>query len=184
MKRSFERDRRQSSSRRQRCTVIITADSTCAMTLAIATPSAAMWHFMTKNRFSITFSMPDIVRYSSGLFVSPAALSTPLPKLYTAIAGMPSAYMLKYSTAPSSSSSFVRSSTNMSLAKTQHIRHSSTPAAAQMMKEVWMFFSVLSLSSAPSERATSTFTPLPSPIKKPVKSVTSCVVEPTAPSAR
>ena len=153
------------------------------MTLAIATPSAAMWHFMTKNRLSITFSMPDIVRYSSGLFVSPAALSTPLPKLYTAIAGMPSAYMLKYSTAPSSSSSFVRSSTNMSLAKTRHIRHSSTPAAAQMMKEVWMFFSVLSLSSAPSERATSTFTPLPSPIKKPVKSVTSCVVEPTAPSA-
>jgi len=90
--------------------------------------------------------------------------------------------MLKYSTAPSSSSSFVCSSTNMSLAKTQHIRHSSTPAAAQMMKDVWMFFSVLS--SAPSERATSTFTPLPSPIRKPVKSVTSCVVEPTAPSAR
>ena len=91
LKRSFEKDRRQSSFLRQRCTVIITADSTCAITLAIATPSAAIWHFMTKNRLSITFSMPDTVRYSSGLFVSPAALSTPLPKLYTAIAGRPSA---------------------------------------------------------------------------------------------
>ena len=28
------------------------------MTLASATPSAAMWHLMTKNRFSATFSTP------------------------------------------------------------------------------------------------------------------------------
>ena len=33
-------------------------------------------HTMTKNRFRITFKMPAIVRYSSGRFVSPFALST------------------------------------------------------------------------------------------------------------
>ena len=36
---------------------------------------------------------------------------------------------------------------------------------------------------APTQRATSTFTPVPTPIRKPVNSVTRMVVEPTAPSA-
>ena len=37
------------------------------------------------------FKMPAIVRYSSGRFVSPFALSTALPKLKMPSAGMPSA---------------------------------------------------------------------------------------------
>ena len=67
------------------------ADTYCEMTLANATPSAAILHTMTKNRFRITFKMPAIVRYSSGRFVSPFALSTALPKLKMPSAGIPSA---------------------------------------------------------------------------------------------
>ena len=59
--------------------------------LASATPSAAMPQRITKNRFSRMFSTPETVRYSSGRRVSPLALITPLPKLNTPSAGIPSA---------------------------------------------------------------------------------------------
>ena len=74
-----------------RCRMISRADSHWAMALAMATPRAAMWHWITKNRFRATFTTPAMLRYSRGRFVSPAALRTPLPKLYTAMAGIPRA---------------------------------------------------------------------------------------------
>ena len=56
--RSFLHSRRHSSRRPSRCSTISSADSHWAMTLASATPSAAMWQRITKNRFSATFSTP------------------------------------------------------------------------------------------------------------------------------
>ena len=79
--RSLDRHRRQASFRPSRCSTISRADRHWAITLATATPSAAMWHRMTKNRFRITFSTPATDRYSSGRRVSPMALIMPLPQL-------------------------------------------------------------------------------------------------------
>ena len=134
--RSFRHSRRHSSCRRTRCSTISRADSHWAITLAVATPSAAMWQRITKNRFSITFSTPDSDRYSRGRFVSPVALSTPLPKLYSAMAGMPKAYIFKYRVAPSISSSLVFSRASMGRASRLQISSMMMPAAAQMRKEV------------------------------------------------
>ena len=65
------------------------------MTLAMATPSAAMWQRITKNRFRTTFSTPATDRYSRGRRVSPTALMMPLPQLYTAMAGILRAYIFR-----------------------------------------------------------------------------------------
>lgn len=83
----------QQSLRRTRCTTISPAERYCEITLAAATPEAAIPQQMTKNRFSATLSAPAIERYISGRLVSPQALSIPLPKLYTAIAGIPREYI-------------------------------------------------------------------------------------------
>lgn len=56
-----------------------------------AAPSSAILHTITKNRFKSTFNIPAIIRYVSGRFVSPFALSTPFPKLKIPSAGIPSA---------------------------------------------------------------------------------------------
>ena len=83
----------QQSLRRTRCTTISPAERYCEITLAAATPEAAIPQQMTKKRFSATLSAPAIERYISGRLVSPQALSIPLPKLYTAIAGIPREYI-------------------------------------------------------------------------------------------
>ena len=85
----------QLSFRLSRWHIIIEAERYWAITLAIATPSAAFLHTTTKKMFRITFSTPAIERYTNGFFVSPQALRTPFPKLYTAMAGIPSAYILR-----------------------------------------------------------------------------------------
>ena len=86
-----EKRRRHESRRMTRWRTMRNAERYSEMTLAMATPSAAFPQTMTKKRLRMTFSTPAIVRYVSGRFVSPLALSTPLPKLNIPIAGMPSA---------------------------------------------------------------------------------------------
>ena len=58
-----------------------------------------------------------------------------------------------------------------------------TPVARHITNDVRIDADVRALSFAPRWRATSTLTALPIPMRKPVKSVTSVVVEPTAPKA-
>ena len=57
------------------------------------------------------------------------------------------------------------------------------PVVRQIANDVRTAADAPSRSCAPICRATRTFTALPMPIRKPVNSVTSIVVEPTAPSA-
>ena len=57
------------------------------------------------------------------------------------------------------------------------------PMSRQSSSAVWMLSMTSRFSFAPKCCATMTLTPLPMPIKKPVKSETNIVVEPTAPRA-
>ena len=50
-------------------------------TVAIATPLTVMCKTATKNRFSSTFRIPDIVNMTSGVFVSPVLLKIAASKL-------------------------------------------------------------------------------------------------------
>ena len=78
---SFERKIRQPSVRFRRWRTIRKAEIYWAITLARATPSAAIWQPITKKRFRSTFNTPATERYKRGLFVSPAALKIPFPQL-------------------------------------------------------------------------------------------------------
>ena len=60
---------------------ISTAEIYCDVMLAIATPATSRLQTITKNRLRSTLITPAIPRKTSGRFVSPEALSTPLPKL-------------------------------------------------------------------------------------------------------
>ncbi len=66
-----------------------TAEMTCAMTVASATPATLIWNTMTNIRFSATFTSPDTVRKYRGRLVSPTARRMALPKVYRRFAGMP-----------------------------------------------------------------------------------------------
>ena len=162
---------------------ISVAERYCEIMLASATPSAAILHTITKNKLRITLSTPAAVRYTSGRRVSPSALRTALPKLNIPSAGIPRAYILKYSTAPSISSSFVFINASMGCAKKKHATAISTPAAVHSTNAVCTVSEVSFFSPAPMNCATRTFTPLPIPISTPVNSVTSIVVDPTEPRA-
>lgn len=74
-------------------------------------------------------------RYTSGRLVSPQALSTPLPKLYTAIAGIPREYIRRYVTALGSSSDFVFRRFSIGSARRRQIRHASTPMILHTSRE-------------------------------------------------
>ena len=65
------------------------ADKYCEIADASATPTTPSWQTMTKNRFSAIFTPPAIAKKVNGFFVSPMALKTALPKLYSASAGIP-----------------------------------------------------------------------------------------------
>ena len=78
-----------------RLTTTSIADMYWAVILANATPSSAIPIPITSIRLRHTFTTPANVRYIRGFLVSPLALITALPKLYIAIAGIPSAYILK-----------------------------------------------------------------------------------------
>ena len=75
--------------------IIRKAERYCAIILASATPDTPILHTITKNRFNIILTIPAVIRYISGLFVSPTALSTPFPKLYMASAGEPHRYIIR-----------------------------------------------------------------------------------------
>ena len=138
---------------------------------------------MTKKRLRMTFSTPAIVRYVSGRFVSPLALSTPLPKLNIPIAGIPSAYIFRYNSAPSINSSFVFSSSSSGREKTKHSSPTTIPMSTHITNDEQTVRSVPRSSPAPRRRAAQTFTPLPMPSRKPMNRDTSSDVDPTAPSA-
>ena len=84
-----------------------TADIYCDVTLAMATPATESLHTMTKNRLSRIFTTPENASIYTGFLVSPTAENTALPKLYIPSAGIPRKYILRYSAAPSISSSLV-----------------------------------------------------------------------------
>ena len=67
--------------------------------VAMATPATPILKPTTVMRLSITFIMPAMVKKRIGRWVSPTALSTAAPKLYTIKAGMPIKYMRRYSAA-------------------------------------------------------------------------------------
>ena len=52
-----------------------------AMTVAMATPLTVIWSTATKNRFSSTFSTPDIASATSGTRVSPTLRKIAASKL-------------------------------------------------------------------------------------------------------
>ena len=59
-------------------------------TVAMATPFTVMCSTTTKNRFSRTFSTPEIASASSGILVSPMLRKIAASKLYSRITGSPS----------------------------------------------------------------------------------------------
>ena len=159
------------------------ADIYCAVILANATPSSAIPIPITNIRLRHTLTTPANERYISGFFVSPLALITALPKLYIAIAGIPSAYILKYKTAPDISSCFVFISDKKNFAPVIHNTHAIIPTKRLKINDVWIVFLTFSFCPAPSCWAVLTLTPQPMPIRNPVNNVTRSDVEPTAPSA-
>ena len=60
------------------------------ITVAIATPFTVMCSTITKNKFKITFRMPEAASAISGIFVSPTLRKMAASKLYKRITGMPS----------------------------------------------------------------------------------------------
>lgn len=115
---------------------ISAADRYCDTVLAMATPATLSWHTITKNRFSITFTMPATIIMISGRRVSPAALSTALPKLYTASAGIPKKYIWRYCIAPSISSSFVPNSCIIGRAPSTPISSAIVPIITHKIADV------------------------------------------------
>ena len=87
--RSFLRSRWISSSVRLSFTNRITELTTFEMTVAIATPLTDILSTATKNRFSTTFRMPDIVSATSGTLVSPTLRNIAASKLYSRMTGRP-----------------------------------------------------------------------------------------------
>ena len=103
--------------------------------------------------------------------------------MYSASAGIPRKYILRYRHAPSISTSLVFKSSSSGRAKTTPIMSSSTPISAESMHEVCTVSSVSRSLREPRYIAVRAFMPLPMPMRKPVNRNTSVAVEPTAPSA-
>ena len=58
-------------------------------TVAVATPSTVMCNTATKNKFKITFRIPEEASAIKGIFVSPTLRNIAASKLYNKITGIP-----------------------------------------------------------------------------------------------
>ena len=59
---------------------------------------------ITKNKFKMTLTIPEIIRHIKGVFVSPCDWKIAASKLYRNITGMPQRYTRRYNTAISKQS--------------------------------------------------------------------------------
>ena len=98
-------------------------------------------------------------------------------------AGIPRKYILRYSAAPSISSSLVFMTSRITLENTSPNSRRITPMSAHIHAAECTTSRTSLFFFAPMYCAVITFTPPDTPIKNVVNSVTSVVVEPTLPSA-
>ena len=78
-----------SPSSRSRETSSIPAPIRLEVTVAMATPATSRCTTMTRNRFRSTLAMPETIRHSSGVRVSPLLRKMADSKLYSRITGIP-----------------------------------------------------------------------------------------------